>query len=237
MNKKRILWIGFIIFILFGAWFTYQKVTDDAYVGMTIIPENEKDIPLYEGLKPDRNYYYIKGNHSKEIYEFYLEKLSENGWIVEYSDGDDKERGNDWNDISFSWLKEGFDGELNMNIGYDKDSKETYVMFDKWDIDELDTWIDESPSKICIYKNADDENCSEITDTSKLKEITSLINHSLDSYKEEIPQREKTSVMNLEKFNIQVHYGNDEDIYFQSEKDLKMMKAKPEFFKLTNLHP
>ncbi len=107
MNKKVFLLWGSIILILFGAWFTYQNVTNDVYAGMSIIPEKEKDIPLYEGLKPDRNYYYIKGNHSKEIYEFYRKELTAKGWMVEHSDGEDKERGNDWNDFSFSWLKEG----------------------------------------------------------------------------------------------------------------------------------
>ncbi|CAH0295068.1 MULTISPECIES: hypothetical protein [Bacillaceae] len=44
MNKKNFLLIGSLVFLIFLGWFAYQKATDDTYEGMSIIPEQHKDI-------------------------------------------------------------------------------------------------------------------------------------------------------------------------------------------------
>lgn len=67
-------------------------MTDDTYEGMSIIPEQHKDIPLFKGLEPTRANYVIDGNHLNEVYNFYVNKLPELGWKSEFikSEFDDK---------------------------------------------------------------------------------------------------------------------------------------------------
>ncbi|MBM6618076.1 hypothetical protein [Bacillus suaedaesalsae] len=83
MSKKLLLYSCIVIFII-AIWLMYLQITDDTYEGMSIIPEQHNDIPLFKGLKPTSHQYVMKGNHWEDIYEFYMGKLPSLGWKVEY---------------------------------------------------------------------------------------------------------------------------------------------------------
>ena len=235
MSKKSLLLYGCIAILIAMGWFTYQKVTDDTYEGMSIIPEQHKDIPLFEGLKPTEHAYVIKGNHWEDIYAFYMSKLPSLGWKVEHEQSALNDNDNDWSGFYSRWRKEGFNGELWISASYNQFDEETKVIFDKTPIYKSTSWIKELPNNICIYENPNDEKCFEIVDKSKIKEIKALINKAIDWDKEDLPTREKTSVIDFGNIDIKVYYGSDKEIYFQSEKGIKIMKPESEFFELTNL--
>ncbi|MDQ0882069.1 hypothetical protein [Peribacillus sp. V2I11] len=237
MNKNDFLLLGSVVLLLFLGWFAYQKATDDTYEGMSIIPEQHRDIPLFEGLKPTRSHYVIKGNRWEDIYNFYMNKLPKLGWKVEYEQSalDDNDDENDWSGFHSRWRKEGFDGELWISASYNQYDYETELLFDKTPIYKSTSWIEDLPDNICIYETLKDEKCFELNDKSKIKEIKSLINKAIDWDKEELPQMERTSVIDFGNLEIKVHYGSDKEIYFQSEKGIKIKKPESEFFELTNL--
>lgn len=193
MNKRKFLIVGIVVVSILLGWFAYQKATDDTYEGMSIIPENHKDIPLFEGLEPTRSHYVIKGNRWEQIYNFYMNELPKLGWKVEYEQSalDDNNNENDWSGFYSRWRKERFDGELRISVSYNQYDEKTEVMFDKTPIYKSTTWIVDLPDSICIYESLNDKQCIEINDESKIKEIESLINKAIDWDKEEIPQRKK----------------------------------------------
>jgi nucleoid DNA-binding protein len=166
-----------------------------------------------------------------------MSKLPSLGWKVEYVQSalDDNDYKNDWSGFYFRWRKEGFDGELWILASYNQFDEETEVIFDKTPIYKSTYWIEELQNNICIYENLNAEKCFEIADKSKVEKIKALINKAIDLDKEELPNREKISVIDFGKMEVKVYYGNDKEIYFQSEKGIKIMKPEPEFFELTNL--
>ncbi|WP_156290991.1 hypothetical protein [Oceanobacillus salinisoli] len=237
MSKKSLILYSCFTIIIAVGWFSYQKATDDTYEGMTIIPEQHKDIPLFDGLKPTDHKYVIKGNHWEDIYDFYMSKLPSLGWKVEHEESalDDSDHENDWSGFYSRWRKENFDGELGISVNYNQFDEETEVIFDKTPIYKSTSWVKESPNNICIYETLNQEGCFVIDDKSKVEEIKTLINKAVDWEKEELPNREKTSIIDFGNMEIKVYYGNDKEIYFQSKKGIKVMKPEPEFFELTSL--
>ncbi|MCM3671324.1 hypothetical protein M3181_20400 [Mesobacillus maritimus] len=237
MNKSKFLLLGIVVILILLGWFAYQKATDDTYEGMSIIPEQHKDIPLFDGLKPSRSHYEIKGNRWEDIYHFYMNELPKLGWEFEHEQTalDDDNYENDWSGFYLLWRKDGFIGELRISASYNHYDEITKVIFDKTPIYKSTSWIEEIPDSICIYETLKDEKCFEVNDQSKIKQIKYLINNATDWAKEELPQREKTSVVDFGNLEITVSYESDKEIYFQSEKGIKIMKPEPEFFELTNL--
>jgi hypothetical protein len=236
---KKIKWLilSFAVVLVIVGLFFYQKMTDDTYQGMSIIPEQHKDIPLYKGLNPTNHKYIIEGNHWKQIYDFYLLSLPSLGWKVEYEGStlDDK---NALNDIvggfSSRWRKEGFNGELFIAAHYNQLEDQTQVIFDKHPIFNSTAWINNIPSKICVYQSKNDEKCNEIKDKTKIDAISSLVNNAID-WSEQRSSREHTSLIDFGTITLTVFYESDKEIYFVSEKGTKLMKPEHEFFELTNL--
>jgi hypothetical protein len=208
-------------------------MTDETYEGMSIIIDQHKDIPLFKGLKPTRSEYIMKGNYWNEIYDFYLKELPKYGWKAEYLQ---KDENNDVPGFMSIWRKKGLDWELTIGGGFVKAENQTEVTFDKNPIHYATTWILNIPKSICIYQNSSDKNCSVIHSKSKIKEIVHFINDASD-WNEEVSPRQKTSVIDTEELKINVLFGDDKEIYFQSEKGTKIMKPEPDFFTLTNLLP
>jgi hypothetical protein len=235
-RKSLLLSVGIAILIAMS-WFAYHKVTDDTYEGMSIIPEQHKDIPLFEDLKPTDHNYVIKGYHWEEIYDFYMSKLPSLGWKVEHAQSalDDNDVENDWSGFYSRWRKEGFDGELWISANYNQIDEKTEVTFDKTPIYKSTSWIEELPNNICIYETLNQEGCFVIDDKTKVEGIKTLINKAMDWDDKKLPNREKTSVIDFGNIEIKVYYGNDKEIYFQSKKGMKIMKPEHEFFELTNL--
>jgi len=62
MSKLKWIACGFIVLFIVISCFAYQKITDDTYMGMSIIPEQRTDLPLYKGLKPTEDEYVVEGN-------------------------------------------------------------------------------------------------------------------------------------------------------------------------------
>ncbi|WNF23523.1 hypothetical protein [Mesobacillus jeotgali] len=235
---KKIHWlilVGVLVLIVMGL-FLYQKATDDTYKGMTIIPEDHEDIPLFEGLEPREHNYVIGGDHWTEIYDFYLKELPKHGWNLEFEGSalDDGEPDNDWGGFHSGWRKNGFDGELYISSYYNQHEDQTEVKFDKTPRYSSTTWIQNIPESICVYQSLKDEACTKINDPTKIQQIAAFINDGID-WEEEVPHRENSGAIDFGDIKITVLYGNEIDLYFQSEKGTKMMKADPDFFELTNL--
>ncbi|WLD91725.1 hypothetical protein [Alkalihalobacillus sp. AL-G] len=236
MSKKSLLLYSCITLLVAMGWFAYQKATDNTYEGMSIIPEEHEDIPLFEGLEPTEHEYVIDGDYWLDIYDFYSKELPKLGWNVEYEGSalNDKDPENDWSGFYSRWRKEGFNGELTVSAHYNQFEEQTEVKFDKTPIHNTTIWINYTPESICIYESQMDEKCSKVTDQIKIEEIVNFINGAID-WNEEVLPREKTSMIDFGDIKIKVLYENEEEIYFQSKKGTKLMKPDPDFFKLTNL--
>jgi hypothetical protein len=115
MKKTNWLVYGIIIILIIAGWFTYQRVTDDTYEGMSIIPEQQKDIPLFEGLRPSEHEYVMEGNHWNDIYNFYLKELPRYGWEVEYKQSS-SDKNSDVTGFMSRWRKKGIEWELSMEV-------------------------------------------------------------------------------------------------------------------------
>ncbi|MGP4080823.1 hypothetical protein ACTWQL_12965 [Pseudalkalibacillus sp. R45] len=226
-------WIAGLVALLVvsSGYFAYGKMTDDTYEGMSIVPENRNDLPLYKGLEPNRNSYTIKGDHWRDVYKFYLEELPEEGWVLENDDSalDDTDVENDWSGFRSIWIKDGFDGELNLTAYYDQHNDLTDVNFDKTRRHISTEWIGTNPETICIYEKVDDQECRDIEDEESIEEIVHLINSSMD-WNDAIETREKKSLLEVGGLKVEVHYESDNEVYFRSHKGIKIMKPESEFF-------
>jgi hypothetical protein len=182
MKKINRLIFGFIAVLIAMGWFAYQKITDDTYDGMSIIPEQHEDIPLFDGLEPTDHEYVIEGDYWKDIYDFYVKELPKHGWKMEHMNTvlNDEDAENDWAGFDSRWRKEGFDGVLWISAGYNPLEDQTEVIFDKTPIYNSTTWIDHVPESICVYQSPTDEKCSEIKDKIKIEEIIGFINNAID---------------------------------------------------------
>ncbi|MFC5467012.1 hypothetical protein [Lederbergia graminis] len=232
MNKKRLLLYAFMTIIIATGWFAYEKTTDDTYEGMSIIPEKQKDIPLFEGLKPTNHEYLIAGNQSENIYTFYKHTLPTLGWKLE--DEQTELNDNEWTGFNSQWRKEDFNGELWISGNYNQFDKKTEVIFDKIPIHTSTVWIEGVPENICIYKSLNEEECIIIKDDPKITQIKTIINKAIDANIKKIPKREKISMIDFGNIDIKVYYENDKEVYFQSANGIKLMKPEPEFFELIN---
>ncbi|SFA81557.1 MULTISPECIES: hypothetical protein [unclassified Bacillus (in: firmicutes)] len=235
-NIKRTFFAAVVVLLVAGGWFGYLKMTDDTYEGMSIIPEQHDDIPLFEGLEPTRSNYVIEENRWNDVYDFYFEKLPELGWKNDYVQTalDDEDSENDWGGFQSRWTKLGFEGELTISASYNKFDEQTEVMFDQTPIYYTSTWINKVPESICIYQNSNNRDCSVIKDRGKIQKIVSLINDAIDWEGKALP-REKASTIDFGEIDIKVLYEKEKEVYFQSEKGLKFMKPEPEFFELTGI--
>ncbi|SEA22410.1 hypothetical protein SAMN05421743_103227 [Thalassobacillus cyri] len=238
MRNKHFLLYGLIaVLVVSGGW-AYQKITDDTYEGMSIIPEEHKDIPVFEGLEPKRSRYVIQGNRWREIYTFYSNALPDYGWDVEYEDSAlaDSNEENDWSGFQSYWRKEGFDGELGISASYNRIEDETKVIFDKTPIYQSTAWFGKVPESICVDGKQNSENCEAIEEEADREKIVNFINDAIDWESKGAPGVEM-SVMTLGDIEVKVLYGKDKEIFFQSEKGMKMMKPDPDFFEAANLSP
>jgi len=232
--KKKWTIFGVIVLLLFIiCWFSYQKITDDTYKGMSIIPEERKDIPLFKGLEPTEHQYILKGNHWEDIYHFYMKELPGLGWQTEYIESalDDNESDNDWSGFMSRWRKEDFDGELWISAHYNQNEDQTEVMFDKTEILQSTSWIEDVPDSICIYQSPTAQNCTEIKDKSKIEQITRFINEAMDT-NEEVDSRNETLIIDFADIKVNVFYEGEKEIFLQSEKGTKLMKQEQEFLEL-----
>ncbi|HEO8418467.1 hypothetical protein [Niallia sp. FSL W8-0635] len=231
MFKNRFVLYGFIFIILVTGFVVYQKVTDDTYKGMSIIPEQEKDIPLYAGLKPTEHRYIMNGNRWEDIYEYYDQELPKHGWKVEVKGSalEDNDSANDWSGFYSTWRKEGFDGELSLSASYNKAEKQTEVMFDKRDILDSTVWLKKNPEKIRIYQNDSDQDAVEITDKAAISEIVQFINNEAYDSKETTFSRKYTKLMDLGNLKIKVYYEKEKTVFLQTANGIKEAKPDPNF--------
>ncbi|WP_053367921.1 hypothetical protein [Bacillus sp. FJAT-27245] len=185
-----------VILLVVGGIGTYQKATDNTYEGMSIIPEQHDDIPLFKGLEPDQSQYAIEGDRWQEISDYYSKKLPKLGWSNVYMqtalDDDDPE--NDWGGFYSRWKKSGFDGELSVYGSYNEFDDQTEVMFDKTPIVHVSTWIKTVPESICIYKSPTDRSCTEINDKEQIQQLVNFINEAPDWDKKALPHKKESII-------------------------------------------
>jgi hypothetical protein len=206
----------------------YQDGSDDTYAGMSIIPEQHEDIPLFAGLKPREHEYVIEGNRWEEVYRFYLSELPRHGWRAEYEQSSDDAKG-----FRFRWRKPGFDGELWIHGHYNQAEDQTEVIFDNIPIHVSTNWMETVPEKICVYANPNNNKCFAITDKRKITELVRMINEAIDT--ETLEPRKTSRIIDFGGMRVQVHYEADQSVYLESEKGRKRMKPEAEFFQMTNL--
>jgi hypothetical protein len=214
VNKKRLFLYGFFAILILIGLFVYQKVTDDTYKGMSIIPEQHDDIPIFVGLEPTEHNYIMNGDHWTDIYDYYMNELPKLGWQIEYNDSalNDTDSDNDWSGFYSGWSKEGFDGELSLTAHYNKFEDHTEVMFDKRPIVVSSSWIEEIPEMICIYKDESDSECLEVRDKARISGIVDFINTEAYDYKEDTLPRSKTSVIDFGNIQVKVLYEGEKTI-------------------------
>jgi len=238
MKKSSFLY-GCIVVIVIGllSLIYYHQHHRDIHKGMSLIPEQHKDIPLYRGLKPSDGRYILKGNEWKAIYEFYQQKLPSLGWRVQYKGSaldDNNPKNDDWAGFTSRWVKKGFDGVLWISASFNKNNKVTEVIFDKTPVITNTSWIENVPKSICIYQNIKDNKCTTVTDENKITTIVDFINNSID-WKGKVSPRKDISAIAIGNLQIKIFYERDKEIYLKSDKGIKIMKPDPKFSKLTNL--
>ncbi|WP_066172956.1 hypothetical protein [Bacillus marinisedimentorum] len=130
MNKTKLLIYGTMTILVFAGWFTYQRVSDDTYEGMSVIPEQQKEIPLFEGLRPTGHEYVMEGNKWNDIYDFYLKELPRYGWEVEHKQSFPDEN-SDVRGFMSRWRNKNLEWELSIYGSYFKMNNQTEVIFDK----------------------------------------------------------------------------------------------------------
>lgn len=151
-----------MVFFVFLYFSIYEKYPN-AHEGMSVIPENTDDIPLYKGLTPRDSDYVINGNKTKDIFDYYELNLEKNGWKTISSKYHEQYQG-----FEQDWEKEG--EVLHLLSQYQEAEDETTVLFDKRNApNELIS----SYQKVCMIKNEQEECLSE-ADASLLVEQINL---------------------------------------------------------------
>lgn len=232
-NKKWVFYL-MLLFLVIPSWYFYQKVTDRTYEGMTIIPEEHEDIPLYEGLEQTMSDYKMNGDHWVGIYDFYLDKLPKLGWEVNElgSALDDQDAENDWGGFYSTWRKEGFDGELSISSHFNQGEDYTEVIFDKHPIYHSSVWIEGTPKSACVYADSGNESCRVINDKEIITSLVDFINDAIDWDDQSTEPRSSKKTYQFDDIKVEVLYGEDKEIYLKSDKGIKLMKPEPEFLKI-----
>lgn len=124
MKKSIVITCVIFAFLVSGfSIYSYMK-EKNRYTGQTVVPEKRDDLPLYEGLEFQEHEYMLKGNHWYTVYEFYKEKLPENGWKLIHKQASLEASGG----FIMSWEKD--DKELWINGGWNTNENETEIIFD-----------------------------------------------------------------------------------------------------------
>ncbi|WP_345240571.1 hypothetical protein [Pontibacillus salipaludis] len=219
MRMKVGIGILVVAFLITG-YFTYQKATADTYEGMSVIVEQEKDIPLYDGLKPKRSNYVLNGNKVEGVFQYYKKELRAIGWESQYIQSRE-------NGFDTSWEKEGFRGELSVHGHYEEERDQTVVYFDKRPILTASTWINQEPSTLCVKENGSGQPCVTISDKRKVQHIVSFINEAHDT--EKLEKHNQTYTITLGDQKVTVYYEEEAIIYLESAQGMKSLKPDPTF--------
>ncbi|RSD25437.1 hypothetical protein [Mesobacillus subterraneus] len=233
MNFKKYATMLAIILLIPGGIYFYQQAQASKYEGMTFIPEQSDDVPLYRGLKAESPIYKIKGNKWEDIMVFYQQELPKNGWAEEMM-----QVSSDFSDgagFISTWRKEHQGWELSIRAAFYKNTNQTEVLFDKKEPKQAFDWIKGEPSEICINEQPDrSDECYPIIESEVILKIAELINSASEADMEQIPYNEK-SIIEIGPLKIEVYYDLEKGIYLVSEKGEKWMKPETEFFQLTRI--
>jgi hypothetical protein len=228
---KKILLIGLVVVAFLVSGFSVYSYVQgkNRYMGQSVVPEQRKDLPLFEGLKFEGHEYVIPGNHSQSIYKFYKEKLPENGWRLLHMQMSLEAPGGGFM-LSYEKGKK----ELFIHGGWFPQDNRTEVIFDLHPIIETTDWIRYIPKEICVYRNSKADTCTNITDTTKINQFVEWINE--DAYdKDDAPVQEEYGVVEVNGEKIEIHYDPKLDS-FTLKSDLGRKEMKPEpLLELTGL--
>jgi len=227
-QSARIILISAItsILVFVGGIIAFQKITDDTYEGMSVIPEQREDIGLYKGLEPRQNDYVMKGDQWKEIYNYYLKNLPKHGWVLEHNESKEIER------IPGGyarWIKEG-QGELDISTSYFPQEDQTQVNFDLNKIIPSSKWISIVPKRVDVY-DENNKKIKEIVNEDQINQIQKFINDEAYDTQNQ-PSGKVLRKLHINELEIAVYESGSEPIYFVSDKGTKMMKPEGEFLKL-----
>ena len=222
-------------FILAGGFLYYYEVYFAKYKGMTFIPEQSDNVPLYDGLEPDGNrVYIIAGNHWKEIISFYQTELQKTGWNEVYVQSSESPYEDGAGFIS-AWEKDGQEWGLSIQAGYYEQTNQTEVLFDKSDKWISSVWYQEIPESICINEQPErGQECFELTDQAAITQIIELINGAMDWNEEQVPYSGKSEIY-IDSGALKIFYNLEKGIYIVSDQGTKWMKPEKEFFELTRI--
>ncbi|AQQ52601.1 hypothetical protein [Planococcus lenghuensis] len=229
----RLILACLVIVSIAAAWLGYSRLTDDTYEGMSIIPEEHEDIPLYEGLEPQEHQYTLQGNEWQEVRGFYLDTFPGLGWrlVHEESALDDPDVSNDSSGFMTRWRKDGFDGELWISGGYNQFDDKTEIIFDQTQIRTQSVWLEEAPDSICIYQTEEDDHCSRTEDPDIIRVLTDFVNAGND-WEDAADLSEELAVIDFGTLEVKVAQPEGGDVFLQSTEGVKTMKPEPEFLKL-----
>jgi hypothetical protein len=221
MKKAYLLWIALIILVVIG-FIVYQKIKDDPYEGMSVIPEQRKDIGLYKKLELKDGHYVVKKNHLKEIHKFYLKNLQKSGWELEYDEVFKS-------GFMSRWTKPN-QGKLNISGGYSHNDNQTEVRFDLYFPPAATKWFSINPSKVEVM-NANKVTKKIIKNKKQINQLINFIDKDAYDTKEQ-SLGDFFRYLKIDNLEIKIYYKKNNPIYFVSEKGTKMMKPEKEIIDL-----
>jgi hypothetical protein len=229
LMKKNLVFLGILMIFILSGYSGYSYFNkDNVYAGMTVVPEERNDLPLYKGLVPGEHQYTMEGNHWQSIYDFYAVKLPRYGWKLSHKQATIGYPGG----FMMTWAKD--DKELFIGGNWNPENLETEVMFDLHPQIHISTWIDRTPQEVCVYADPNDNTCSKITDSKKIEQLVRWIN--FEAYdKEDAPLQKEYGVLVVDDLRIEVHYDPKLPSYtLKSELGRKQMKPE-KLLELTGL--
>jgi hypothetical protein len=234
MKKEKILIIFTVLLLSVISVFIYFlkfHTPSDAYEGMSVIVEKTKDIPFYEGLRPKDAEYYIKGDKTKELFDYYSKNLPKNGWNEINSTFNSKYLG-----FTQDWEKEG--QILHLVSQFNKDNNRTYILFDKreapksivFDFEELCLLNNDNTNKTCLNKKSSQlvesfiEQLNNSTSTELPKDLTKKASFRIE------PQN-----VIIDIFKDNTTGQNNEIYYAEVNGEVRELKPESELIELINL--
>ncbi|MFF2879146.1 hypothetical protein ACFVR2_22900 [Gottfriedia sp. NPDC057991] len=222
MKKIHLLWLALIILIAVGGFIVYQKIQGDPHEGMSVIPEQRKDIGLYKKLELKDGHYVVKRNHLKEIHNFYLKDLQKSGWELEYDEVFQS-------GFMSRWTKPN-QGKLNISGGYSHNDNQTEIRFDLYFPPAATTWFSIIPITVEVM-NENKITEKLIKNKNKINQLINFINEDAYDTKEK-PLGELFRYLKIDDVEIKIYYKKNGPIFFVSEKGTKMMKPEKEIIDL-----
>ncbi|MED1865175.1 hypothetical protein P4V41_17045 [Fictibacillus nanhaiensis] len=124
MKKRIVISFALIILIISSVAIYKYVLQKNRYSSVSIVPENRKDPPLYEGLEFQEHQYSMKGNHWYDIYKYYRDELPNHGWKLIFKQAAIE----NWGGFMLRFQKN--NNELHIDGGWNPYTNDTETNFD-----------------------------------------------------------------------------------------------------------